>query len=73
MLVLGFQLVVGVTASDVFPKFGCYADVVLVIREIIQNSLLRYLEVGVQGLFGFLISRCFRFALEFFGFVGLLP
>jgi hypothetical protein len=45
MLMLGFQLVIGVSTLNVFPELDHYIDVVLIVRQIIRNTFLRYFKV----------------------------
>jgi hypothetical protein len=46
MLVLGFKLVIGVLVLNMFLESGYYIDVVLVVLQVIRNTLLGYFEVG---------------------------
>jgi hypothetical protein len=45
MLVLGFQLAVGVSALNLLPESGYYIDIVLIVYQITKDTFLGYFEV----------------------------
>jgi hypothetical protein len=45
MLVLGFQLVVRISALNVLLESDYYVDIIFIIRKVVRNTFLGYFKV----------------------------